>query len=120
MDKNERLDILEQGNVISQQVRCLAENFIKELEEKLDVDWECESSMMFVTHLSVALDRMVKGTPIDEAPDEIKAQISEEDAAYIRTVEIVEELKRTEKITLNYTYAEILLISAYIVVIQKK
>jgi transcriptional regulatory protein LevR len=119
MDHNERLDILEQNGVIVTRARLLTEEFLVKLKQKMILDWEMESSLMFVTHTAVALDRMIKEIPMEDVPDELRQQIKEQDLAYQITVDLLAELAENSRMPLKHTEAEVLFIACYIKVLMK-
>lgn len=112
---SERLDILEQGDVIKTQIKELAEKVIEQLEIKYPIDWSLETSMMFATHAAIAIKRMVEGEPLTDIPDEVRDEISKEK-------EVLKDLTIIMKDTckdVQVTEEEIMLIASYIKVIKK-
>lgn len=119
MDYAERLDILEQGNVIEAKIKKLVEEVIEQLEHEYSIDWSLETSMMFVTHLAMAIKRMLEGNPLTDIPDEVKDELGKEEEIINTSMKIINNaIERTiEKFEI--TEEEIIFIASYVKTIKK-
>lgn len=118
MSYSERLDILEQGDVIENSTRILTERAIEEIDVEYKIDWSIESSMMFVTHLAMAIKRMVEGNSLTDIPNEVKDELKKEEILITRLTEITNALIKAEKA--KVTEEEIILIASYIKIISRR
>lgn len=114
MKENMHLDILVQGGVITLEARKLTEMFIDKLEEQVTMNWEEETSSMFVTHLAAAMQRMLRQEAITTVADVMRAEMNVEHPSYIMTTKVMNAVQEIAEDKLQLSEEENLLIAMYV------
>ena len=95
MEKSMRLEVLENANLISRKTVDRAEKMISIIENDVQIDEMKESDGMFITHLAVALERVLKGEAIsDDAIDDLIYQEVLQHPKYQECKTLVASMKR--------------------------
>lgn len=119
MKENMHLDILVEGGVVTLEARKLTEMFIDKLEEQVTMNWEAETSSMFVTHLAAAMQRMLRQEAITTVADVMRGEMSVENPSYIMTTELMDAVHQTTAASLQRSEEENLLIAMYITMLTQ-
>ena len=70
-DLSRRLDILMEGGVLGEENFKRVSQIIRYFKERYGIELTEENSSAFITHLCSALERIVKGEPVEELDKEI-------------------------------------------------
>ena len=93
MNLKDRVDILLETKLITEEVYKLLLEIIKKLEDEYDIKLTEENGGMFITHLSAAITRIKKGEPINELDEAIINEIKA-DESYFKAKMITDNIKR--------------------------
>ena len=96
MDFKERLDLYEEGEMITEEDRSQIEEVIKVFADKYGYTLEEENAATFIAHLCAALSRITSGESIEPVSEEIMAEIRGL-ASYPKSLDMLEDVVTVTK-----------------------
>lgn len=93
----QRLDILMGAGEINQDINTAVKQFAKNLEEKYSLTMTEENSSMLITHLAMALARIVKGEEINKMEEFLLNEVKQ-NKVYGELPEFYEKIQQTLEI----------------------
>jgi hypothetical protein len=112
----ERIDLLHQTNQIDDYVYGQLPVLLKRVEDYLQITLSEENAGPFVSHLAIALQRILQKTPVLEVSDELKA-LTEKYPDYYQFAADILALPGTESVTCN---AEASFVTLYLCLLSGK
>lgn len=95
MDKDlkQRLDLLEKTGQINKNTVKALENFVKVIEDRLNIEITEDNGSMFITHIALAISRIEKGEEIAPLDDLLLAELKAS-PNYESIPSLIEELEK--------------------------
>ena len=113
----QRLNLLEQGNVIDTDVRIVVERLMEQVSVSIGRSLDTSTGHMFVTHLSMALKRAKAGEALSEMPPALAEELADRQIEIALGREILSEADDALGTKLPET--EVYLIAAYIATLRQ-
>lgn len=93
MELNDRLELLCNGGQISGKIKESIINVIKLFDNKLNIKLTEENGAVFITHLAIAAERMMRNKKINPMDDNLYREVRE-NPNYHRSVDVLEDIEK--------------------------